>query len=84
MPPPARPQFSECPNTFELEVDHRVSIEKESFLQQEVQQCLADEKASFNFNSNSQSLPDIEPVVLDKTNINYASFKPFPPLKVDT
>ena len=56
---------------------------KKKLVQQEVQQHLAAEKASFNFYSNSQSLSDIEPVVLDKTNSNYASFEPFPQLKVD-
>ena len=67
-----------------MEVDHHVAIEKEAFIQQEVPQCLAAENTSFSFDSNSQSLPDIEPVALDKANSMYASFEAFPPLNVDT
>jgi hypothetical protein len=36
-PPSARPPFSDCSNTIEMAVDHRVAIEKEAFIQQEVQ-----------------------------------------------
>jgi hypothetical protein len=36
-PPSARPPFSDCANTIKMEVDHHVAIEKEAFIQQEVQ-----------------------------------------------
>eukprot|EP00804_Cyclotella_cryptica_P019805 CCRYP_009698-RA/>CCRYP_009698-RA protein AED:0.16 eAED:0.16 QI:838/1/1/1/0/0/5/278/686 len=82
-PPSARPPFFDCTNTIEMPLNHRVVTEKEASIQREVQQCLAAGKTSFNFYSKAQSMTDIEPVVLDKTNNNYASFEPFPQLKVD-